>query len=137
LAGDPATFTVKASGTPPFGYTWKKDGVLFSQGANTITVNTVGAVDAGSYAVEVVGENGNATNSAFLTLLNPTNLTAQLAGGIVVLSWPPAYTGWTLQTRTNIPGADWLNIVGSQATNTWVISLGDPDASVLFRLTYP
>jgi predicted CxxxxCH...CXXCH cytochrome family protein len=137
LAGGSATFTVKASGTPPFIYTWKKDGALFSQGANTITINPVRIADAGTYAVEVAGGNGSATNSAFLTILNPTNLTAQWSEGMLVLSWPPAYTGWTLQMQTNAEGADWSNVTGSEATNTWIVPLGVSDVTTLFRLTYP
>ena len=75
--GTSATFSTVASGTGPFSYVWKKDGVLLA-GATTgsFTTNNVSAVSAGAYTVEVTGACGSVTNSAVLTVLTNVSATA-------------------------------------------------------------
>ncbi|HEX7652199.1 MAG TPA: autotransporter-associated beta strand repeat-containing protein, partial [Verrucomicrobiae bacterium] len=68
--GGSVTLSTKASGTPPFNYVWKKDGVVLNgRNANAFTLNPVGANDAGIYSVEVTGGSGKVTNSAILTVI--------------------------------------------------------------------
>ena len=78
---------------------------------------------------------------ATLTLLTPTNLTAQVSGGNLTLNWPLGHTGWRLQAQTNSPhiglGTNWWNVPGSDATNRWVIPIGATNPTVFFRLAYP
>ena len=67
--GSSASFSTAASGTGPFGYVWKKDGVVQGSTSNSLTVVSVGSGDAGTYTVEVTGACGNpVTNSATLTV---------------------------------------------------------------------
>ncbi len=85
----------------------------------------------------MAGANGSVTNSAFLTLLNPTNLSAQMGDGALTLSWPVAYTGWLLQTQICDPGTglggNWSDVAGSDGTNAWTIPV-DPASGAFFRL---
>jgi hypothetical protein len=124
IVASSVTFSTFASGTPPFSYVWRKNGVAIDgQNANTLSLNPVSLSDAGSYTVEVTGGSGAVTNTAALTLSSPTNFTAALAGGELILSWPAGYTGWQLQTQTNILAAarTWAELVGSRQTNVWTI----------------
>ena len=73
--GGLVNFRTVASGTPPFTYVWKKDGLVLSgRNANAFTLNPVGSSDGGTYTVEVTGGSGKATNNAILTVI-PTPLT--------------------------------------------------------------
>ena len=114
--------------------------VIGGLNANTITINPVNASDAGYYQVEVTGANGRVTNSAFLTLLNPTNLSAQVSNGQLALSWPAAYAGWRLQSQPCSPGAglgtNWSDMAGSEATNVWIIPVDGTLQGAFFRLIY-
>jgi len=142
VASNSVTLTTVASGTPPFTYVWRKNGVLLpGQNISMLTINPTSLNDAGVYSVEVDGGFGNVTNSATLTLANPTNLTAQASNSNFVLSWPVGYTGWRLQARTNLfnaePGANWLTVPGAEFTNRWVIPISVTDPTALFRLAHP
>lgn len=142
LIGDSTTFTTVASGTPPFSYLWKKNGAtLVVANANTFTLDSVGLNDAGVYSVIVTGGNGVVTNSATLSLSNPTNLAAQWESDRLTLNWPVGYTGWRLQTQTNDESVglttNWVDVAGSRTTNRCVVPIGPSDSAVFFRLTSP
>ncbi|TAL04761.1 MAG: carbohydrate-binding protein [Verrucomicrobia bacterium] len=142
VVGSSTTLAVVASGTPPFTYTWRKNGVVLAgQSENSITINPVSLADAGVYSVQVNGGLGSVTNTATLTLLNPTNLTAHWNNDSLTLSWPLGYTGWRLQAQTNSLvaglGTNWWNVTGSEGTNCWIVPIGVTHPSVFFRLAYP
>ncbi len=142
VVGSSMTFSTVASGTPPFSYAWAKNGVLLGgQSANTITLNPVSLSDAGVYAVEVTGGNGGVTNAAVLTLVSPVSLIATITASDLMLSWPAGYTGWRLQTQTNVlaaaPGVDWAEVIGSRQTNAWTVPIDATSPSLFFRLIYP
>jgi hypothetical protein len=140
VVGSSTTLSTVASGTPAFSYVWKKNGaVLAGANANSITINPVSLSDAGTYSVVVTGGNGSVTNSAVVTLPNPGRLTATVDAGALRLNWPPGYTGWRLQGRTNSlvagGGTNWFNVTGSTETNTWAVPFNG--AEWFFRLSYP
>ncbi len=142
VVGNSTTLSTIASGTPPFSYAWKKNGTpLAGQNANAITFSPVSPSDAGIYSVLVTGANGVVTNSATLTLLTATNLTAQLNGGSLTLNWPVGRTGWRLQSQTDSLavglGTNWSNVAGSEMTNRWSVAIGATNPSTFFRLAYP
>jgi autotransporter-associated beta strand protein len=71
--------------------------------------------------------------------LNPTNLTANLTGNILQLSWPADHTGWRMETNAadiTDPNA-WFTLDGSMATNQMFIPIDPAGGHVFFRLTYP
>jgi hypothetical protein len=75
-----AVFSTVASGTPPYGYVWLKNGAAISGQTNSsLTLSNVSAGDAATYSVIVTGAMGSVTNSATLTvipLLSPPVATA-------------------------------------------------------------
>ena len=74
--GATATFTAAPSGTAPFSFVWRKDGVLLVDATNSVlTISPVSATNTGTYTVEVTGGCRNATNSATLTVNPPTTAT--------------------------------------------------------------
>jgi hypothetical protein len=54
----------------------------------------------------------------------PTNLTASVTGGQLVVSWPADHIGWTLQVQTNPLtvgiGTNWISLTNSLTTNLLV-----------------
>jgi alpha-galactosidase len=142
VTGDSTTFSTIASGAPPFSYIWKKNGVVVSgQNASSLTLSSVNLNDAGTYSVQVTGGNGTVTNSAVLTLLSPTNLSATIVGEILNVSWPAGYVGWRLQTQTNTSGAgigtNWFDVANTASTNVWSVSIDAYSPGAFFRLIYP
>lgn len=77
--GDPVSFSVTASGTPPIHYQWFKDGIPIP-GATTSSYSITSASlgDAGSYTCDVTNQiNGTLTsNQAVLTVLTPVSIIA-------------------------------------------------------------
>jgi len=69
-AGQNVTFSVVASGTAPFTYQWKKDGVSISGAtSSSLFLSSVQAANAGTYTVVVSNSAGNAvSNGAILTV---------------------------------------------------------------------
>jgi autotransporter-associated beta strand protein len=71
----------------------------------------------------------------------PTNITFNITGGTLNLSWPSAYTGWVLQSQTNGLSVgisnNWVDIIGSGATNQQAIPLNPQNPTVFYRLRYP
>ena len=73
--------------------------------------------------------------------LSPTNITAQVSEGNLMLSWPQDHTGWSLEAQTNGVDAslrtNWFRVAGGTATNVWVVPMDTANLSVFFRLSYP
>lgn len=75
--GSSVSFTTVAHGTGPFTFVWRKDGELLDGITNTsLFISNVTAASSGTYAVEVTGACGSATNSATLLLRALTTATA-------------------------------------------------------------
>ncbi len=131
-AGSPATFSVVASGTSPFTYSWRKDGSPISGATQaTYTLSSVQQSDAGNYTVVVTNSAGSITSStASLTVVvvtvpavasGPSSQTV-LAGGTAVLSVTatgnPAPTYQWQKDGVNIAGATQSSLVISAALPT-------------------
>ncbi len=89
VAGNPASFTVSASGTGTLTYQWRKSGTPISGAtASTYTIAKVLAADAGSYDVVITNSVGS-TTSATVTLsvtalvIGPTITTHPQSAGVV------------------------------------------------------
>lgn len=62
-AGQPATFSVEASGNPPLTYQWSKDGSPISGAtSSSLSIASASASDAGTYRVVVSNGGGSATS---------------------------------------------------------------------------
>lgn len=97
--GDPASFTVKVTGTPAPVYQWFKDGVLIPGATKaTYTLSAVKATDAGAYRVVVKNSGGSVTSaSAKLLVSVPVDVDATR-----VQSFVP---GTRLSLTANFPAA--------------------------------
>jgi hypothetical protein len=138
IVGSATTLSTIASGTPPFTYTWIKNGsVLPGQDDNSVTLNPVHPSDAGAYSVIVAGANGSVTNSAVLTATDPPTLTGQINNGALMLSWPADHTGWRLQSQIGALNTNWFSVAGSTSTNRWLPLTSSTTEAEFFRLVYP
>jgi hypothetical protein len=99
-AGNSVTFSVTASGTPPLGYQWRKNGSNINGATgSTFTIDPVAAGDAGSYDVLVSNACGSVPSApATLSVTTPPAVTAASNG--------PICPGQTLQlTASLVAGA--------------------------------
>lgn len=136
VVGSSTTLTTVASGTPPFTYTWRKNGVIIpGQNTSSLTINPVNVSDAGVYSVQVNGGFGNVTNFATLSATSAPTLNSLKRGNQLQLDWPLSHTGWKLQSLTTLD-ADWEIVTGSEFTNTWHTPF-EPTAFAFFRLLSP
>ncbi len=73
IAGNSATFTVVATGTPTPTYQWKFNGTAISGATNsTYTIPATTSANAGAYTVTITNSVGNVTSSAATLTVNPT-----------------------------------------------------------------
>ena len=93
-AGQPASFTVVASGPGTISYQWSKDGTpIDGATAATYSISAASAAEAGSYTVYVSSAYGNLTsNAATLTLNVPPAITGQPASQTVNADQPASFT---------------------------------------------
>jgi len=96
--GDTATFATTPSGTGPFTFVWRKNGGLLSETNGALSFLISSTDDAGVYSVEVAGQCNAVTNSATLTISEPTSAGAisnetRCAGGSVTFTALPSGTG--------------------------------------------
>ncbi|MCX7750745.1 MAG: immunoglobulin domain-containing protein [Candidatus Bipolaricaulota bacterium] len=116
-AGGSVTFTVKATGSSPLSYQWKKDGADISGATGaSYTIPAATAAHAGSYTVVVSNKAGKATSApATLTVNAPPQITAQpepqsaCPGASVLLTvsasgTPPLSYQWK-KNGADVPGA--------------------------------
>jgi CBS domain containing-hemolysin-like protein len=79
VEGDTVTLSATVSGTPPFGYRWRRNGrtvVSFEAGGPTLTLTNVQLTDAGRYTVVVTNGArlaGVLSGSGILTVLEDTD----------------------------------------------------------------
>ena len=71
LEGADHTFSVTASGTPPFNFQWSLDGKNLAEKTNsTLTLNKVRSSDAGTYRVVVANGAGSVTSEGALLIFH-------------------------------------------------------------------
>ena len=72
---------------------------------------------------------------------SPTNLTANVSGNQLVLSWPTDHIGWHLQGQTNPPTAglstNWVTIPNTDLSNSYTNTVDTAQGSVFYRMVYP
>jgi len=78
--GGPATFSVRAGGTPPLSYQWRRNGVPITGATQaTLALRTTTAADAGSYSVTVSNSLGQVTSAAGVLTVNPLSALSNLS----------------------------------------------------------
>ncbi len=70
-----------------------------------------------------------------------TNLSYQVVGGQLQLSWPADRLGWRLQIQTNNVsqglGTNWATVANSQLTNQVFLPINPAPGAVFLRMIYP
>ena len=141
--GGSASFSVTATGAS--GFQWRKGGTPLSNGGNisgadsaTLTINPVGASDAGSYDVIATSTLGitATSNPATLTIVVPPAITQQpedqttCVGGSASFSVTATGTGLTFQWRRNgTPLSNGGNISGADTAILTINPVGVSDGA--------
>ena len=106
--GQPASFAVGASGVPPLGYQWRKNGAVLNGATGSIySIASVVPADAGGYDVIVAGPGSTPVTSSVATLT--------VRADVDVLVWNNSYTwnydwddwqwNWSNATTKTFPAA--------------------------------
>jgi hypothetical protein len=113
FVGQPASFSVTAGGTAPFGYQWIFSTTNIAGATNaTLMLTNVQLTQEGYYSVLVTNIAGSTNStSAVLTILLPPTITTTLNGANVQLAWPVSSGTFQLQSADSVLGP-W-NIVPS------------------------
>jgi hypothetical protein len=87
-AGQPASFSVTASGTAPLSYQWQRDGVAISGATNSsYALSSTAATDSGAKFIVVVSNSaGSVTSNAATLAVIPAGQMVGAAGGTVASS---------------------------------------------------
>jgi hypothetical protein len=110
IVGGSALFSVSVSGTSPFSYQWKKDGVSIN-GATSSSYIITGAStkDAGNYSVTVTNSSGSVSSSSALLIVTAPRLsnlsvrTSLDANQIVIVGLTMSGGGKTVLIRAGGP----------------------------------
>jgi uncharacterized repeat protein (TIGR03803 family) len=114
MMGGSASFSVSVSGTPPFHYQWRFNGINLLNATNAAyAIQAVGATNTGSYSVVVTNLAGSVTSSnAFLTVIVPPTLALQLWAGYPLLNLSGMLSSnFVVQYSTNLAGSNWINLL--------------------------
>ena len=132
MTGDPASFSVTASGSTPLYYQWRKNGVAIT-GATTRTYSLAAATinDAADYTVVVNNAYGTATSSAAtLTVWVPPSITAQPQSQTAVVGTGVSFS--VTGSGTPAPSYQWrfngVGIPGATASSLVLSAVAFADA---------
>lgn len=98
------------------------------------------------YAVSSLSAGGEGTNSVEASAIplpsnQPTNITFQVSGNQMQLSWPPDHLGWRLLIQTNSLnsglGTNWVTVPDSTNATSANLYMNTANGSVFLRLVYP
>ena len=127
--GSNITFSVDATGTPPLGYQWRKNGVNIPGATNSwLTITNVQVSDGGSYSVVVANLAGSATNDPLLLLVEvpqpgdqppQLNIHFQSSPPGLVLEWPTNASCYQLEATDHLSPPRWTDatVLSSDLTN--------------------
>lgn len=103
----PHTFTVSASGTPPFSHQWKKNGEDIDGATSaSLVLTNLTFDDAGSYTVVVTNDHGNATSDSATLTVTPYPTDVSAAAGIVSRLLPDFADHFIIEFTPPENGAD-------------------------------
>ncbi|MBI4623879.1 MAG: immunoglobulin domain-containing protein [Verrucomicrobia bacterium] len=124
-AGQSATFSVTATGSPAPTFQWRKGGTALGGATSaTFSLANVQAADAGSYTVTVANSAGNVvSNAAVLTMIVPPTITNQPASATVALGQAATFT--VNATGSPAPSYQWNKdgvAIGGATNSTLTLS---------------
>lgn len=97
FAGSSVTLSVSASGTGPFAYQWRKNGVPISGATgSTLALNPIQLTDAGTFSVVVSNSAGSTTSDAAVLSVDPApvapSITTQPVGQTILAGQSATFT---------------------------------------------
>lgn len=144
-AGSSAVFSVGASGSAPFVYSWTKDGSPLANGGHVsgvntanLTISSASAADMGSYAAVVSNGGGTATSSAaVLSVVGPPAITGQPTSATVDTGSNAVFNVSAQSSiamsyqwlKNGTPMVDSSNIVGSITASLTISNAATTDAA--------
>jgi endonuclease G len=113
----------------------------FTQDSATQLTATVPA-SAASGPVSVIAAGGLATSTTPFSVTTstpvPVTLTIVRAGDDVIISWPAAATGYSLEQTSDLSSTHWTTYTGTLVTGSnSVVTLVAPEGQRFFRLVHP
>lgn len=113
---------------------------LFSAGNPTNNFSSISGTPGANLAWSFNPTNG-VLSVVSTVATNPTNITAVVSGSTLTLSWPADHLGWILQSQTNslIAGltTNWVDVAGSSASTTNIITMDPTEPTVFFQIRSP
>jgi cellulose 1,4-beta-cellobiosidase len=112
---------------------------------NYLDTNVTNAVTY-YYVVSALGAGGESSNSPSVSAVplpsnRPTNITSQVVGNQLQLSWPQDHLGWRLQIQTNSLSTglstNWATVNNSTNMNSINLPIVPTNGSVFLQLIYP
>ena len=147
VVGEPASFSVTASGTPPPACQWRFNGVPIAGATQTVWDSPFAQFyDAGSYDVVVTNTISALTSAVAVLVVSAPELVSlrlSFTGVNFLLSWPTSITAVVLQSASNlIPVIQWQPVSNSvvirgSANTATVPTLGTQRFFRLLSLTQP
>lgn len=136
--GAPVTMFVAATGTQPFAYQWRRNGVdLPGQNSDTLSIGSATAADAGSYTVAVSNLGGAATNNppAVLRVLVPPVILSESRTGNQFTAVVQTVSGlnYRLEYKNLLTAAGWTPVLPAVVGSGAPLNLTDSNATVPAR----
>jgi hypothetical protein len=141
-AGQEAVFAVEATGSEPLTFQWTKDGTAIEGAtARTLSLPSVTAAEAGSYAVRVSNAAGTATSVAAVLVVRVSARIIREPGASEVVFQLPSAPGlpYRLEVADALAGAGWTAVEVGVAVGA-VVEVRrsiDPAGSRFYRFTVP
>jgi hypothetical protein len=112
---------------------------IFSAFARYVRITVTGVVPSGGnasfYECQVYGSIAPSVS------LTPANITREVTGNTIALSWPADHLGWHLQVQTNTWGSglgtNWVTLPGSELITGTNVTVNPANGAVFYRLVYP
>ena len=133
LSGTNAAFGVSVSGTAPFAYQWQFNGTNLFDATNVLySIPSVGANDAGDYAVVITNAAGSVTSSsaALTVVVSPPSQTnyAGSTAALTVTAFSPESLNYQWQKNgTNL--VDGGRMSGATTSTLTIAGVSDTDAT--------
>lgn len=131
--------TTTGNGTGGWSMSIYTNGVLSYATNNVYSVNpAIRYVGLGADAATGNLKDFSLTDVSYSTVY-PDLTVANQPGGQLTLTWPNAYTGWTLQSNSIglLASNSWITVSGSTTTNQLPMTVDNSKTNVFFRLQSP
>lgn len=150
LAGQSTNISITVTGTPPFAYQWRKNGVNLANGGvyngvqtNLLSLTSVGTNDAAAYTVAITNVFGAVTSSvAALNVSLPPLVTAGAISAGTIQFNASTVTGLTyvVESTTNLAAPAWKPVITNNTGSSGAVSFQTNAAGgsgTFYRLLFP